>query len=66
MNIIVNGDALEVASKYTPADLVNLLQMQNDKIAMEVNLEIIPRSQYPTFEFSEGDKIEIVRAIGGG
>ena len=66
MNTIVNGETQTVADQCTAADLVNLLNMQNDKIAMEVNMEIVPRSQYTKFQFSEGDKIEIVRAIGGG
>lgn len=66
MNIIINGESQKVTDGCTAAELVNLLQMQNDKIAMEVNLEIVPRSQYPDFRFNEGDKVEIVRAIGGG
>lgn len=46
--------------------LVEMLNMQNDKIAMEVNREIVPRSQYDVFTLNENDQIEIVRAIGGG
>ena len=66
MNIFVNGEAQTVSQDFTAEQLVNKLNLQNMKIAMEVNLEIIPRSQYSQHTFQEGDKVEIVRAIGGG
>jgi len=66
MNIFVNGEARDVSQDFTAEELVKLLDLQNTKIAMEVNLEIIPRSQYSEYTFKEGDKVEVVRAIGGG
>lgn len=66
MKITVNGESREIPENTTAIDLLSLLEMQNDKIAMEVNMEIVPRSQHSEFRFSDGDKVEIVRAIGGG
>jgi len=66
MKIIVNGENQDVPDNCSAKLLVEILDMQNDKIAMEVNREIVPRSQYENFSFNENDKIEIVRAIGGG
>ena len=66
MNISVNGETHKVPDNCSAKSLVEILGMQNDKIAMEVNREILPRSQYETFTFNENDQIEIVRAIGGG
>ncbi len=66
MNITVNGKTHNVPDSCTAKTLIDLLNMQNDKIAMEVNRDIVPRSQYAEFSFNENDKIEIVRAIGGG
>ncbi|MDX1812681.1 MAG: sulfur carrier protein ThiS [Gammaproteobacteria bacterium] len=66
MNIIVNGENREIPDNSTAADLIATLDMTNARIAMEVNMEIIPRSQHADFRLHEGDKIEIVRAIGGG
>ena len=66
MNISVNGETHNVPENCSAKALVEILSMQNDKIAMEVNREIVPRSQYEDFTFSENDQIEIVRAIGGG
>lgn len=66
MNISVNGESHDVPEKCSAKSLVEILSMQNDKIAMEVNREIVPRSQYSDFTFNENDQVEIVRAIGGG
>ncbi len=66
MNISVNGETHNVPKNCSARALVIILNMQNDKIAMEVNREIVPRSQYDDFTFNENDQIEIVRAIGGG
>ncbi len=66
MNINVNGESHNVPENCSAKALVEMLNMQNDKIAMEVNREIVPRSQYDVFTLNENDQIEIVRAIGGG
>jgi thiamine biosynthesis protein ThiS len=66
MIIHINGESRDIPDNCNAQELVELLNMQNDKIAMEVNLEIVPRSTYSNFTFNEGDKVEIVRAIGGG
>jgi len=66
MIININGKSRDVPNNCSAQNLIELLNMQNDKIAMEVNMEIVPRSTYTNFTFKEGDKIEIVRAIGGG
>jgi len=66
MIIQVNGESQDIPDHCTAQKLVEILQMQNDKIAMEVNLEIIPRSTYSNFFLNQNDKVEIVRAIGGG
>ncbi len=66
MIIHINGESRDVPSSCSAQALIEFLEMQNDKIAMEVNMEIVPRSTYPNFTLHEGDKVEIVRAIGGG
>ena len=66
MKIIVNGEPRAVPDNFTAARLIEHLELNGKRLAMEVNLEIVPRSTYETHLFSEGDKIEIVHAIGGG
>ncbi len=66
MKILLNGEPYDAPDACTAAGLVNLLQLGECRIAMEVNLEIVPASEYPNHVLSEGDKVEVVHAIGGG
>lgn len=66
MQIIVNGEQREVAEGTTAEQLVADMQITTKRIAMEVNLEIVPRSTYGEYTFKPGDKVEIVHAVGGG
>lgn len=66
MEIIVNGNKRTVPEGYTAAQLLESLALGNRRIAMEVNEEIVPRSRYPQLHFTQGDRIEIVHAVGGG
>lgn len=66
MEIIVNGENKQVPDGYTAAQLVDAMELTGGRIAMEVNLEIVPRSTYNSHTFNAGDKIEIVHAVGGG
>lgn len=66
MQIIVNGDPLQVAAPFTAKDLVNKMGLTGRRIAMEVNRDILPRSHYDHHQFQDGDQVEIVNAIGGG
>jgi len=66
MQIIINGEAREVTEGLTAAQLVEQLALSGRRLAMEINREILPRSQYAQHRLQAGDKIEIVQAIGGG
>ena len=66
MEIIVNGEYRQVAEACTVAELLDSLSLSGKRLAFEVNLEIVPRSAYHDHRLVEGDKIEIVQAIGGG
>ncbi|MFW2372353.1 MAG: sulfur carrier protein ThiS [Gammaproteobacteria bacterium] len=66
MQIILNGDAREVADKSSLSQLVDSLQLKGKRLAIEVNEEIIPRSAHDTYTLQDGDQVEIVHAIGGG
>jgi len=66
LNVIVNGDDKTIEAGATVADLVHLLELEGKRIAVELNMEIVPRSEHPTTTLSQGDKLEIVHAIGGG
>jgi sulfur carrier protein len=66
MEIYINGESRQVADSLPVSELVEMLDLANRRIAVEVNLEIVPRSTYATHRLQEGDNIEIVHAIGGG
>ncbi len=66
MQIIVNGEQRNVLDGLTAEQLVNDMDIIGKRIAMEVNLEIVPRSRYAQHTFNAGDRVEIVHAVGGG
>lgn len=66
IQITVNGEPRSVAPDLTAAQLIDLLELGGRRLAMEINREILPRSQYAGHRLSDGDRIEIVQAIGGG
>jgi len=66
VKLTVNGEAREIADGATVADLVAVLGLNAKKVAVERNLEIVPRSRYAATLLAEGDRIEIVAFVGGG
>lgn len=66
MQIQVNGKTVELADGSTVQVLLEQLGMTTGRLAVEVNAEIIPRSQHASAALDEGDAVEIVHAIGGG
>ena len=66
MQLLVNGKPSELPAGLTARQLVERLELAGARIALEVNGEIVPRSSYAERRLQEGDKVEIVHAIGGG
>ncbi|MFQ5486975.1 MAG: sulfur carrier protein ThiS [Gammaproteobacteria bacterium] len=66
MEILLNGERREVADDTTISMLLALLDMQGRRVAVEVNEEIVPRSEHATRCLQPGDRVEVVQAIGGG
>ncbi len=65
MEVLLNGDLHSIDQNCTIEYLITSLKLDG-KFAIEINQNIIPRSEYPETELHSGDKIEIVQAIGGG
>jgi thiamine biosynthesis protein ThiS len=66
MEILVNGTPREVGDGFSIANLIKDMALTDKRIAVEVNLGIVPRSQHGTHVLQPGDRVEIVHAIGGG
>lgn len=67
MNISINGNAkIFDAAEMTIESLIQALNLSGKRLAIEKNGEIVPRSQFADIFLQEGDKLEIVGAVGGG
>jgi len=64
--IIVNGEKRPVPSGQTLSELVRELDLEGRRVAVEVNEEIVPRSEHAQYVLNSGDRVEVVAAIGGG
>ena len=66
MHIQLNGEPFELADGVTVAGLIDRLDLVGRRVAVELNLDIVPRSQHAATALREGDQVEVVHAIGGG
>ncbi len=66
MELVINGKPEQLPDGLSASALIAHLGLQSTRLAMEVNREIVPRSRFDSHYFQPGDRIEIVRAIGGG
>jgi len=66
MEIFLNGEVQQLNENANLAELIKQLALENQRLAIEINGQIISRSRWASHHLSLGDKVEIVRAIGGG
>jgi sulfur carrier protein len=66
MQIQLNGEPREIAPDVTLAELLEREGLAGRRVAVEINREIVPRSLHGQRALAEGDRVEIVVAIGGG
>jgi len=66
LSILLNGASRVCTDQATVADLVRDLALEGKRIAVERNGEIVPKSRHAETRLAPGDRIEVVRAVGGG
>ena len=66
MRIQLNGEPFELPDNQSVADLLVRLDLTGRRVAVELNQDIVPRSQHNSTKLAEGDQVEVVHAIGGG
>ena len=66
MNLTINGDTREFEDGLTISGLVEALRLNPLKVAVERNLEVVPKSLHGETRLANGDRIEIVQFVGGG
>ena len=66
MNISINKEMMSLTEKTTIAGMLKKLDIQREYIAVEINMTIIPKSEFDNHQLKDNDKVEIIRAVGGG
>jgi thiamine biosynthesis protein ThiS len=66
MTLHINGEQRDFPDGLTVDGLVSQLGIKPDRVAVELNLEIVPRAQWDTTTLKSGDKLEVVHFVGGG
>ena len=66
MQIQVNGEMAHIAEASTISELLVLLDIVDRRVAVELNQDIVPKSQHSSTVLKQGDVVEVVHAIGGG
>lgn len=66
MNLVVNGEPREIATGTLATQLIELLDLKPERVALEINGRIVRRAEWPSVELRNGDRVEIVHFVGGG
>ena len=66
ISVIVNGDARAVGTGLTVTQLLQTLGIHGGRVAIERNLQILPRAEWDATAVLDGDRYEIVQFVGGG
>ena len=66
ITIILNGNDQQIASNSSILQLLESLDLSEKRLAVEINQQIVPRSDYTAVTLNDQDQVEIVQAIGGG
>ena len=66
MRVQVNGEIREVPDEFTLGQLVSQLSLAPERVAIELNREVVRRAAWPETQVREGDQVEIVHFVGGG
>ena len=66
MLLHINGDPRNFDGPLTLAALIEQLGMKTDRVAVELNRDIVPRDRWPQTQLADSDRVEIVHFVGGG
>jgi thiamine biosynthesis protein ThiS len=66
MELLVNGESKSCADPTSLSQFIEQLGMKGDRVAVELNREIVPRTKWDEVQLHDGDRLEIVHFVGGG
>jgi len=66
MKILINGDRKEINNEVNLTELLKLLSLPTERIAIELNKEVVRKKDWENIKLTEGDKLEVIHFVGGG
>jgi len=66
MKVFINGETKEIENKLSLSGLLKQLSLSSERVAVELNREVVRKKDWETIEIKDADKIEIVHFVGGG
>jgi len=66
LRVQINGEVRDVSDELKLSELVTELSLAPERVAIELNKQVVRRSQWPETTLAEGDRIEVVQFVGGG
>ena len=66
MRLTINGEVTETIRAATVQELLDELKIASGRVAVEVNLTVVRKAEYGTFQLNDGDTVEVVNFVGGG
>ncbi|MDQ3323347.1 MAG: sulfur carrier protein ThiS [Acidobacteriota bacterium] len=66
MKVFINGEAREIAGQTNLTELLEQFSMPRERIAVELNKEVVRKKDWETITISDADRIEIIHFVGGG
>ncbi len=66
MNLTINGQARQIDGPLTVTGLLNILQLDENRVAVEHNREVLLKADFAAVKLSDNDRLEIVQFVGGG
>ena len=66
MKITINGEERTLENELSMSQLLDMLKISREALAVELNKNILPKSEYDSTELNDGDVLEIVQFVGGG
>ena len=66
MKLVLNGEQREVPDRISVHDMLEHLELSTRRVAVEINLTLVPRSRHQETILEDGDRVEVVSFVGGG
>jgi sulfur carrier protein len=66
VKFVLNGETQEAAAPLSVLDLLQLHDLQQRRVAVAINSQVVPRSRFAQVQVDDGDRVEVIQAVGGG